>query len=294
MKSKNNTVLKAVCMIATLLCAPSYSGEDAPKRFLDRFGFLTEYYFDQDARTFSNHKNDELFEIHMMAAETNFEVIFLSYEDFLHFSIMYSYYFGGGQQDRVMAFDPRLSNYAIIPVVELRHKDIFYQIGLDHRCFHQIDREPEIVPYWNQVYAKALSGNYRYQQMQKNYIGNGRDGYLDRLKWSAWAGYFMKKFGGMNPTLVSGNHPWDATLGVSAGYSFYKTKSWMFSGRNNLVAFIDTTGKFYWTGLAGVDADLYTRRLSFGIFIDYNYEFPRELPWISRDQLFEWGVRWRF
>jgi len=290
-----NTSTRLFCLTAVILCALSYADNDSIDNFWGRFDFLTEYYATQDVRTFFNHKNDHFHEEYLISTETFFEVMIVSYDTAVHFGMFYMNYLGMGRQSAQILFDPRESHYALTPFFEYRRNDIFYQAGLDHRCFHQVDRKQRpISPYWNQAYIKASSANYRFKQMKQMYIDKNSDSHLERLRWSAWAGYFIRKFGGMDVTLLSGGHPWGSTIGTDAAYSFYKTKSWMFSGRNELVLFADTTGKGYWTGMLGVDADIYNRKNSFGFFLYYNYEFPRMLPLYSKDQLFDFGMRWRF
>jgi hypothetical protein len=315
---------KLACAAITIICAAAhYGGADAsgvniggvntknvttdyvntdntstdnanPARFFDRVDFLTEYYLDQDLRTFLNHKNEEFRSAYLMSAETRFEMMLLSYGDFLHFGLLYTNYLGMGRQNAAILFDPQEADYAIVPFLEFRRGNLFYQTGLDHRCFHEIDRLTRPTAYWNQIYIKASSANYRYQQMRKNYVNARRDNLLDMLSWSVRAGYFIRKFGGMDVTLLSGGHPWASTAGGDVGYSFHKTKSWMFTGRNSINLLIDTTGTPYWTGILGLDADVYNRKHTFGLFVKYNYEFPRTLPLFSRDRLLELGMRFRY
>jgi hypothetical protein len=285
-----------ILITAIIIAAPaqSYSDDVNAGRFFGRFDFLTEFYAGQDLRTFFNHKNEKFRETYLMSAETKFEMMLISYNSFLRLGALYSNYLGMGRQNKAILFDPQEANYAIVPFLEFRHNGIFYQTGLDHRCFHEIDRLTRPTAYWNQIYIKVSSANYRYQQMQRDYVNAGRENLLDMLTWSVRAGYFIRKFGSMDVTLLSGGHPWGSTFAIETGYSFYKSKSWMFSGRHEFVLLADTTGKGRWTGVLGIDADVYNRRHSFGAFINYNYEFPKTLPIFSKDQLIELGIRFRY
>ena len=286
----------AACLAAALFCASPSVGFDL-KYHLDKFDFLTEYYFSQDMHAYFGHKNETLRDAYLISGESALEASFVSYDSILHLGAMYSNYIGMGRQNAAILFDPQRVNYALVPFFEFRHGGIFYNAGLDHRCFHLVDRAKgnTIPPYWNQIYVKASSANYRFQQMRKGYLLNGRYGYLERLRWSAWAGYFFWKWGDADPTLISGGHEWSTTAGVDVAYSLYKTKSWLFSGRNKLVVYGDTTGTGYWAGEAGLDADIYSRKHALGFFIDYSYEFPRDLPpRFSKDRLFSWGFRFRY
>jgi hypothetical protein len=278
------------------------SAEFDLKKHLGRIDFLTEYFALQDARFFFNHKNDTLYNAYLTTASTEFTALLISYDTILHAGLFFSNYLEMGRQNTAILFDPREAHYAISPFFEFRHRGIYYETGLDHRCFHQIDRhqwwktdgQREISPYWNEIYLKVSSANYRFLQMKKNYLENDRYGYLDRLKWQVWAGYFIQDLGDMDRTLLNGGHPWNNRAGLDAGYYFYKTKSWIFSAHHNLTMLIDTTGTWYWTGVLGLDADVYNRKHSIGLFIQYNYEFPNDQPLFTKDRLFEWGARFRF
>ena len=286
---------RAVCLAAALFCAAPSAGFDL-KYHLDKFDFLTEYYFLQDMHAYFGHKNEELRNIYLVSGESALEATFVSYDSIFHLGAMYSNYIGMGRQNAAILFDPQRVNYALAPFLEFRHAGIFYNAGLDHRCFHLVDRaKVEIPPYWNQIYVKASSANYRFQQMRKDYLLNGKYGYLDRLRWSVWAGYFFWKWGDTDPSIISGGHEWSTTAGVDVGYSLYKTKSWVFSGHNKLVVYGDTTGRGWWAGEVGVDADIYSRKHALGFFIDYSYEFPRDLPRrFGKDRLWSWGFRFRY
>ncbi|MDR0331065.1 MAG: hypothetical protein LBH93_05105 [Chitinispirillales bacterium] len=286
------TSYAALSIITVAIIAVS---ADEHSEYAGRINFISEYYFYQDIRAFFNHKNGELRDAYMASALTEFEAMAVSVDTVFHFGIRYDNYLGMGRQTGAIVFDPRDVRYSVIPLFEFRRKEIFYQAGLDHSCHHEVDRATRpIPPYWNQPYISASSANYRFSQMKRNYINTGRDGYFDKLRWQARAGYFVRKMGGMDKTLLSGAHPWAATAEVDVGYSVYKTKSWLFSANNKLTLLGDTSGALYWTGTAGVDADIYNLKHSAGFFAVYNYEFPKSLMLLSRDRLLEIGFRFRY
>ena len=289
-------VRKAVCLATAIFCAADCSDDTGVGRLIDRLGLLTEYHFQQDARAYANHSNGGLRETYLISALTEFEAMAVSLDSAFHLGLLYSNYLGMGRQNEAILFDPRDVHYAIAPFFEYRRGAVFFQAGLDHRCFHEVDRRTRAVsPYWNQAYVRASSANYRFKLMKKNYIDAGRDGVFDNLKWQAWAGYFVRKFGGMDSTLLSGGHPWAVAAGAEAGYSFYRSRSWIFSGRNKIAMFSDTAGTTpYWAGELGIDADVHNRQYAVGFFVSYNYEFPQTQPLFSKDRLVELGLRFRF
>ena len=264
------------------------------KSFFRRFDPIPEFYAEQDVKKYFNHKNSELREMYLISANSNFEALILSFDSIVFFGIIYNNYLGMGRQNAAILFDPRESDYSLIPYFEFRHKGIFYQIGLDHSCLHEIDRQTRPTLYWNKPYIKVSSANYRFKQYKRDFIDKGQDGFLDNFKWAVYAGYYVRKFGNVERSLINGGHSYNSIFGLELDYSFYKTKNWMFSGNNLLFCFADTSSNAYWTNRFGLSADVYSRKNSLGFFINSNFEFPRDLPHYSKDKLFEWGMRFRF
>ncbi|MCL1947535.1 MAG: hypothetical protein FWF51_10385 [Chitinivibrionia bacterium] len=306
MIKKNGNIKSQIFKIifAIILCVFSCFAQDTysskkwfnPKSIFEhgRFQLLPEYYFEQDARFYSNHKNEEYKESYLISALTDFTGYLVSFDSTIFFGGYYVNYLGMGRQNEAILFDPRDVHYALTPFFEFRWK-VFYQMGLDHRCFHEIDRKEREsgTIYWNQIYVKVSSANYRFQQMNEKYInGEERGDFLDKLRWQAGAGYFYTK---KDRTLFNGGHPWSATVWGDVGYSFYRTNNWIFGGRSKVAYYADTTGKAYYVGEVGLEADVYKRKHSVGFFINGVLEFPRDMPvYPSKDKLVEWGIRWRY
>jgi hypothetical protein len=289
-------VFAATIFFALVASATETTNENISsfRRFFGRVDGLTEYHFSQDVRTFSNHKNEEFRSAYLVSALTEFEAMMVSYDTIFHIGILYSNNLGMGRQNAAILFDPRESDYALVPFIEFRHKNINYNFGLDHRCYHQIDRiDRKVSPYWNELYIRASSANYRFQQYKKNHVEQNR--FIDNFKWMIWAGHFIRNWGNMDKSILNGGHPFSGRGGLDLAYSFYKTQNWVFGAHNKMVVFGDTTGAAYWIGEFGLDIDLFSKKHSIGFFMNYNYEFPNELPlYLSKDRLFEWGIRWRY
>ena len=308
---------RAFCVLAaSALCFTALAdSESAFKKVLNRFEALPEYYLLQDMRWYGNYKNENYKEAFLVSAYTEFEAMFVSYDNKLFFGTIYSNYLGMGRQNAAILFSPRDVDYTLKPFFEFRHQRIFYQTGLDHRCFHQVDRKERETPYWNVIYLQISSDNHRYQLQRKYLLENGRWDFLDRLSWQFEAGYFVREFGDMDKSLLNGQHPWGSSAHLEARYSFFKSKSWILGTRHKTSLFCDTTGTPYWSGELELNAEVYNRKHALGFFINYNYEFPRTMPMydptkfsqttdrtgnsrlmplFSKDRLVEFGMRWRY
>jgi len=278
--------------IAVSFRVPAYAGGIG--QFAERVDFLTEYYIYQDVRTFFNHKNQAFRDAYLMAALTEFDAVMVSVDSVFHVGAFFDNYLGMGRQSAAILFDPQEVNYALAPYFEFRNMDIVYNVGIDHHCYHQVDSDTRQPANWNQLYIRVASANYRFQRYKEKYLGAGRDGYLDRLRWQVTAGYFIRKLGDVDKTILSGGHPWGSAATVDAGYYVYRTKSWLLGAESKLSLRGDTTGAAYWGWELGIGADVYNRGHTCGVFIIYNCEFPKELPMFSKDRLFEVGIRFRY
>jgi len=292
--------------------------ESGFKTIFSKFDVLPEYYFQQDARTYTNYKNEEFKEAFLVSGKTEFEAMFVSYDENVFWGMYYSTYIGMGRQRASILFSPRDTYYTLRPFFEYRHKfnnkTLFYQTGLDHTCFHQVDRKERETPYWNEIYLQASSDNYRFQLQRKYLLEDDRWDFFDRLRWQFRMGYFLREFGSVDKSILNGGHPFGSNFSLGTGYSFFKSNHWILGAHHNLALFRGTTGTNYWSGAVELNADVYSFKHTLGFFINYNYEpgrgmpmydsgkFPestykgeqRMMPLFSKDQLVEFGIRWRY
>lgn len=281
--------------ILPLFTFNSFSETQKENSFLKDIKVLPEYYFEQDARWFANHKNEQFEKAYLLEATTRFEAMFVSYADKFFLGGFYLNNLGMGKQYRDIVFDPRDVHYALSPFFEIRHKGYHYQLGLDHRCFHEVDRSTRSTPYWNQLFISAASQNYRRQFLIRKIKENGTFGYLERFTWNAYFGYFITEFfGSVNPIILSGGHNWRTTTRLETGYAFYRTDSWIISAGHEFQLYCDTAGTCYWSGKLSLKADLYRYKHGISFFMNYNYEFPKERPIYSKDRLLELGIKFSY
>jgi len=303
-------IIPALC-ITVLADKP----ESNLKTILSKIDLLPEYYFQQDARTYSNYKNEEFKEAFLVSGKTEFEAMFVSYDEIVFWGMYYSTYIGMGRQNASILFSPRDTYYTLRPFFEYRRGGLFYQSGLDHTCFHQVDRKERDTPYWNEIYLQISSDNYRFQLQREYLLEASVWEFFDRLRWQFRAGYFIREFGNVDKTIINGGHPFANNFSLGTGYSFFKSSHWILGAHHNLALFRGTAGTNYWSGAFELSADLYSFKHTLGFFINYNYEPGRGMPMydsseyfksenykgekkmmplFSKDQLIEFGIRWRY
>ena len=99
-----------------------------------------------------------------------------------------------GQTPGNVVFDPMDINYGIVPTIEIATPLALVQVGLEHHCFHEIDRTELETIYWNKLYAALGSVNYRYYDQWSRLVNEANWSQKDRLAWYFRYGFFVKKF----------------------------------------------------------------------------------------------------
>lgn len=264
-----------------------------------RFEWLPNITFGQDVRMFAGHGNtaypDEFRAVYFLAAQTNINARIISYTppaalyEHVTFGMKYMNELGAGlhQDDRVMAFDPNAANYSIVPYFMTRINEIEYELGLDHRCFHKIDRKKisdednfdwnNTGPYWKLVYVSAMSSQ----------VANFP------LRWQVGAGYFVRELFGLDPLVLSAEHDYDYMAALRLGYDFYTMGNITFGAGHDFTMLAERSGDIYYVGKFELNTNIRINNYAFGIFVNYNYELPNMVPFASKDRLFEFGLRLR-
>ena len=121
------------------------------------FEFAPQYYFDETLLEFFHPKNAFFKERYFLENRLSLDAAF--------FSFAHKYYFFGnillnfdlGRQSGAILLDPREVDMGFGPIFEYRldHHRVVLQAGLDHHCFHQIDRNEWNTLYWNKFFIGA-------------------------------------------------------------------------------------------------------------------------------------------
>ena len=169
-----------------------------------------------------------------MGANSSIEVDFFHYGNFsLYFQ--YAVNLGMGQSAGNVVFDPMFSSYGINPWIEYRFGDYIAQGGIDHYCFHEIDRLDLDVTLWNKPFLAIGSANKRNSKYKETVLrrktlkwnGWGFDSWKikDRFSWFVKFGYFAKTVMGMGaPFEVNYNNPkvWETETDLRFAIAEYK------------------------------------------------------------------------
>lgn len=294
-------------MAVSFLLAPATRSEaftlDSLWEYIyQNFEFLPEYHIEADIFMFLFHKNDYFKERYYLESNTNVEFVFISFRDFVYSVWEFKLQSGMGQTPGNVVFDPMDINYGIVPSSEFRIPLMNLQGGLDHSCFHEIDRKDFKTIYWNKLFCAAGSKNMRlydyWQALTK------KDGWTmeNRISWYLSWGYYLRKFFGLvGEHSINGENKYLHDTKIDLRYAFYRRRSWIVNlrGASTIGYYKNLEGQpkesgCYWRLDLGIESNF--RRGKKGGMFFFTYTLDRlpkyqGYPRFSKDELLQIGVR---
>jgi hypothetical protein len=89
-----------------------------------------------------------------------------------------------------------------VPFLEGRFGPVIGRVGVDHRCFHEVDRKDFPTVYWNELFFAVQSPRFRDKPFWRR-DGEGPRTPWERFGWEAQWGYFVRKFGNVKPSNIN-------------------------------------------------------------------------------------------
>jgi hypothetical protein len=272
------------------LSAEAFPGLDLLERVLDKFDFMPEYHMVGDVMAFANHKDVEYRRRYFIETNSDLEFVFFSYRD-----VIYSDWFlymktGMGRQDGAVIFDPRDVRYGITPSLEIRLNKANIRAGLEHFCFHDIDRNDGVTEYWNKEFLEIFSKNFRLGEYRRRLIGEGSWAGRNRFSSSTRLGLYIKRAFGLLPEAVLGgghNYRWELTQ--ENRWAFFKSHDWLVNVKSMANANVRRDGHVLQTYVLGLEGHF--RRGTGGSMLFMNYNILDQLEVRPKDKLLELGVR---
>ena len=105
--------------------------------------------------------------------------------------------YGMGRTPGNVVFDPMDLVFNLSPFLELRLLPVVLRTGIDHVCYHEIDRKDFATVYWNRPFVAVETPNARSTEYLRGVTGSGFSGGAGRLAASFSGGYFLKRFFGL-------------------------------------------------------------------------------------------------
>lgn len=305
-------IIQIILTISLLFCsqiraqdsANSKTSNSLAERFTlsmyKKFQFFPEYHITVDISKFFFQKNDFLKKRAFIGNNTFIDLELLRYKDF---SSVWQFYLhtGMGQTPGNVVFDPMDMNFAIIPTIEWRQNRMIIITGIDHHCFHEIDRKDFKTVYWNKLILNIGSLNLRQAQYWANLLKDASWTIQNRLSWNIGLSYYLSKFFGLvEPYTINGENKNITDLSAEIRWAFYKRRGWIVNHRTvNLVGYFEYSPEgaekgIYWRSENSFEFNFRKGHNGGMFFLMYTLDDMPKFQGIerfSRDQLLQIGVR---
>lgn len=251
--------------------------------------FLPEMHFAVSGAWFPHPVDSFSRAKYFIDAQLNSEVFFLSVGELFFWLLRYDVQAGFGRQKGPIVLDPKDINYNIIPAFELRRWGYLAQFGLQHRCFHEIDRKLTPTVYWNMPYLTIGSANMRPGDFGRDRSRREWD-VLERVAWSVSWGWFVTDFfDALESNQVNGGHYFKHHLDAEARCAVLRTQRWdCVVGAGT--ALWRSGKRMYWAQELQVQGIYRRDEKGFAPFVRYHFDLGKNVPLFSRDRLVEIGV----
>lgn len=260
---------------------------------------VPEFHFDGDIGKFAFHSNEFFKERYLVEAKVKMDVALLRYNStFLIIGL--DIHSGMGYQDRDIVFDPIDVNYGILPILEHRFENLTVQGGLEHRCYHEIDRREFPTVYYNKLFLGAGTPNMHLADFWKNLTQEDSWSWKNRIQAYVRWGYFAKEmFGLVKPVLVDGGNPKTQETAASVRFAFAKAGEWVVFSTRAMTEWggwkFDNGDKVaFWRQMLGVEAMIIKSPKGGIFFIDYYLDdlpLTEGRPRFSKHGLMLFGLR---
>ncbi len=261
--------------------------------FTGNVSVMSEADFEGDFLLFAFHKNDLFREKYFCETNMNLDLALMEINKSFFWMFRSEIRAGMGNSPYGMLLHPYDVSFAIIPTFEYRFPRIHVSLGLDHRCFHVIDRSPPLpVIYWNKLILCLNSPHRREHPFTNRYIGDEYWKGMNRLVWGFCWGYYMKDFFGLIEPgkMMSPARPYylhDFSFKAKYGLIRWKHGAFILTGESVLGFKYNGRGT-YWGQRTGAEALFGLRPFDTSIFVNYILDGGR---FDSKDRLFEYGIR---
>lgn len=215
------------------LSSPNDSGGRFWNYIYNNVKLLPEFHFDADLTTYFFHKNDFFRQHYFFSNTTNLEFVFISYK-WISSVWHFQFHNGMGQTPGNNVFDPMDIDYCLDPIIEFRTPMCLVLTGIDHHCFHEIDRRDQPTVYFNQGFFEVKSKNSDFFDYWKGLAQNNSPHLNDRISWNSRIGFYPRSFFGLvAPNKINGINPYLWDIRGEGRFEFYKRYSWFFVAKVN-------------------------------------------------------------
>ena len=290
-KYSHKPYLSVLILLATIL----YNGNACEGACVDSstksLAFAPEHHFSEDLLEYFNYLHKDYSQRYFLENKTYLEAAFFSLNNRFFCLGEVIVNVGMGRQSGAILMDPRDIDEGFGPKLEYRLPGYTLQCGLDHHCFHQIDRVEWNTLYWNKIFASFGSTNLRDGEFKEYLRQNPSLTWRQRLTWRLDYGYFVHElFGILDTNALSWGNAYIYEIATDCRWAPYVYRGYaaVASWRNKVR--IDRAGRWLWT--EEVQAEAMVIHGAYGLSVYYDWVFlDQSIPRENRDRLMEAGIR---
>ncbi|MFW5959686.1 MAG: hypothetical protein ACOCSE_01045, partial [Chitinivibrionales bacterium] len=186
--------------------------------------------------------------------------------------------------------------------IEYRFPNVNIHAGVDHSCFHEIDRKDFPTIYYNKLVLGAASSNSRLFDYWRVLQDSSSWTLENRFSWSSEFGFYLTEFFGLvEPRMINGRNTKRWEVRVDSRFAFYHLRNWIVNLRLNATAGYDAQPDFvarhhgmFWIIETSIEGGF--RQGDNGAIFYLTYIFDRlrmhqGQPRLSRSGLLNIGIR---
>jgi hypothetical protein len=270
---------------------------------INQFSFLPEYYLQTDLAGYTLQKNAVSRQQHLAEWNTSTSFVFLSVlKNRLQSVWDVDFWVGMGNIPGDIVFTILSASFGVAPSFKINLDQFDIVTGLDHRCFHRVDRTDYGIVYWNRAFLEARSNNWRVNEYWLPLGIEKKWALKDRISYRIGTGYYVKEFFGLvEPLKIDGNNHRFGEAYVDGRYAFYHRRSWVLVGTEaSKIGLFSSTGiaaeslKPYWQQEIGFEAYFCRGKRGAMFYSKYILDhLPKieGMPDLSKDHLLQFGIR---
>lgn len=244
------------------------------------------------------HQKDSLFKEQYHSEQNMYvEMILLQMYDRFSLNFRSEQRCGLGRSPVGMVFRPRDASFGLIQYFEFKYSGILYQLGLDHRCFHEIDKNEFPSIFWNKLIVEIASDNYRLHDYTRALCVDRKWNLRDRFGWSCIYGYYLRELPGVESSKIMSDFPGYTQEFTAMGkVALLHWKNWILNFNNETQFGIEKEDaeengkKIYWSQINGIETDFAFSKFGGSLFFNYILDGGKQI-FDSKDQLIEIGLK---
>jgi hypothetical protein len=204
----------------------------------------------------------------------------------------------GRWPDKAIFFNPKEIDIGLGPMFEYRFTPVNLALGLDHHCFHHIDKDPQDsewasdtfqVMYWNKFCLGVSSPNFRKNEFRQSLKPDAPLTLQNRFAWNANIYYSLHDFFGMDTSIISWNQPYAVDCTGEVRCAVYKFKGIAFVLNAKTGAYFTRSNTTLWN--QQLCAELMATQGVFGLSLFVNWVVVDQLPpRQNKDRLMAYGL----